>query len=202
MVRTQIAERGIRDKATLQAMRAVPPRHLFVPPHLAGSAYEDQPLPLGYGQTISQPYIVAFMTELIRPKATQKILEIGSGSGYQAAVLAEIVKQVYMIEIVPELGNASRERLQKQGYRNVQVRVADGYDGWPEQAPFDAIVVTAAADYIPTPLIRQLKDGGRMVIPVGAPFLVQTLMLVEKDKGKVKTTSLLPVQFVPFRRSP
>lgn len=201
MVRTQIAERGIRDKATLQAMRAVP-RHLYVPSHLTGSAYEDQPLPIGYGQTISQPYIVAFMTELIRPKATQKVLEIGSGSGYQAAVLAEIVKQVYTIEIVPELGNASRDRLQKQGYRNVQVRVADGYDGWPEQAPFDAIVVTAAADYIPPPLIRQLKDGGRMVIPVGAPFLVQTLMLVEKDKGKVKTTSLLPVRFVPFRRSP
>jgi protein-L-isoaspartate(D-aspartate) O-methyltransferase len=201
MVRTQIAERGIRDKATLQAMRAVP-RHLFVPPHLAGNAYEDQPLPIGYGQTISQPYIVAFMTELIRPKATQKVLEIGSGSGYQAAVLAEIVKQVYTIEIVPELGNASRDRLQKQGYRNVQVRVADGYDGWPEQAPFDAIIVTAAADYIPPPLIRQLKDGGRMVIPVGAPFLVQTLMLVEKEKGKVKTTSLMPVRFVPFRRSP
>jgi protein-L-isoaspartate(D-aspartate) O-methyltransferase len=182
-------------------MRAVP-RHLFVPPHLAGNAYEDQPLPIGHGQTISQPYIVAFMTELIRPKATQKVLEIGSGSGYQAAVLAEIVKQVYTIEIVPELGNASRDRLQKQGYRNVQVRVADGYDGWPEQAPFDAIIVTAAADYIPPPLIRQLKDGGRMVIPVGAPFLVQTLMLVEKDRGSVKTTSLMPVRFVPFRRSP
>ena len=201
MVRTQIAERGIREKATLHAMRAVP-RHLFVQPHLAGSAYEDQPLPIGYGQTISQPYIVAFMTELIRPKATQKVLEIGSGSGYQAAVLAEIVKQVYTIEIVPELGNASRDRLQKQGYRNIQVRVADGYDGWPEQAPFDAIIVTAAADYIPPPLIRQLKDGGRMVIPVGAPFLVQTLMLVEKEKGSVKTTSLMPVRFVPFRRSP
>jgi protein-L-isoaspartate(D-aspartate) O-methyltransferase len=201
MVRTQIVERGIRDKATLKAMRAAP-RHLFVPPHLAGSAYEDQPLPIGHGQTISQPYIVAFMTELIRPKATQKVLEIGSGSGYQAAVLAEIVKQVYTIEIVPELGNASRDRLQKQGYRNVQVRVADGYDGWPEQAPFDAIIVTAAADYIPPPLIRQLKDGGRMVIPVGAPFLVQTLMLVEKEKGSVKTTSLMPVRFVPFRRGP
>jgi protein-L-isoaspartate(D-aspartate) O-methyltransferase len=201
MVRTQIVERGIRDKATLKAMRAAR-RHLFVSPHLAGSAYEDQPLPIGYGQTISQPYIVAFMTELIRPKATQKVLEIGSGSGYQAAVLAEIVKQVYTIEIVPELGNASRDRLQKQGYRNVQVRVADGYDGWPEQAPFDAIIVTAAADYIPPPLIRQLKDGGRMVIPVGAPFLLQTLMLVEKEKGSIKTTSLMPVRFVPFRRSP
>jgi protein-L-isoaspartate(D-aspartate) O-methyltransferase len=200
MVRTQIEERGIKDRATLQAMRAVP-RHLFVPPHLTGNAYEDRPLPIGYGQTISQPYIVAYMTELIRPQAGHKVLEIGAGSGYQAAVLAEIVKQVYTIEIVPELGNAVRERLKQQKYRNVTVRVADGYDGWPEQAPFDAIVVTAAADYIPPPLIRQLKDGGRMVIPVGSPFLVQTLMLVEKDKGGVKTTSLLPVRFVPFRRS-
>ena len=200
MVRTQIEERGIKDRATLQALRAVP-RHLFVPPHLAGSAYEDRPLPIGYGQTISQPYIVAYMTELIRPQAGHKVLEIGAGSGYQAAVLAEIVKQVYTIEIVPELGHAARKRLKQQGYRNVEVRVADGYDGWPEQAPFDAIVVTAAADYIPPPLIRQLKDGGRMVIPVGSPFLVQTLMLVEKDKGSVKTTSLLPVRFVPFTRN-
>ena len=141
------------------------------------------------------------MTELVRPQAGHKVLEIGAGSGYQAAVLAEIVKQVYTIEIVPELGHAVRERLKQQGYRNVTVRVADGYDGWPEQAPFDAIVVTAAADYIPPPLIRQLKDGGRMVIPVGSPFIVQTLMLVEKDKGSVKTTSLLPVRFVPFRRN-
>jgi protein-L-isoaspartate(D-aspartate) O-methyltransferase len=201
MVRTQIEERGIKDRATLHAMRTVP-RHLFVPLHLAGSAYEDRPLPIGYGQTISQPYIVAYMTELIRPQAGHKVLEIGAGSGYQAAVLAEIVKQVYTIEIIPELGKAARERLQKQGCRNVAVRVADGYDGWPEQAPFDAIVVTAAADYIPPPLIRQLKDGGRMVIPVGSPFLVQTLMLVEKDKESVKTTSLLPVRFVPFRRNP
>jgi protein-L-isoaspartate(D-aspartate) O-methyltransferase len=200
MVRTQIAQRGIRDIATLQAMDAVP-RHLFVPPHLAGSAYEDRPLPIGYGQTISQPYIVAYMTELVRPQAGHKVLEIGAGSGYQAAVLAQIVKQVHTIEIVPELGHAARNRLQKQGYRNVHVRVADGYDGWPEEAPFDAIVVTAAADYIPPPLIRQLKDGGRMVIPVGSPFLVQTLMLVEKEKGEIKTTSLLPVRFVPFRRS-
>jgi protein-L-isoaspartate(D-aspartate) O-methyltransferase len=201
MVRTQIAERGIKDMATLEAMRAVP-RHLFVPPHLTGSAYEDRPLPIGYGQTISQPYIVAYMTELVRPQAGHKILEIGAGSGYQAAVLSQIVKQVYTIEIVSELGHDARERLHKLGYRNVQVHVADGYDGWPEQAPFDAIVVTAAADYIPPPLIRQLKDGGRMVIPVGSPFLVQTLMLVEKDKGNVKTKSLVPVRFVPFRRSP
>lgn len=201
MVRTQIEERGITDRATIQAMRAVP-RHLFVPSYLTVGAYQDQPLPIGFGQTISQPYIVAYMTERVRPQAGHKVLEIGTGSGYQAAVLAQIVNQVYTIEIVPELGNLSRERLQKQGYRNVHVRVADGYDGWPEQAPFDAIVVTAAADYIPPPLIRQLKEGGRMVIPVGSPFLVQTLMLVEKEKGSVKTTSLVPVRFVPFRRSP
>lgn len=201
MVRMQIAERGVKDMATLEAMRVVP-RHLFVPPHLTGSAYEDRPLPIGYGQTISQPYIVAYMTELVRPRTGHKVLEIGAGSGYQAAILAQIVKQVYTIEIVPELGHDARERLHKLGYRNVLVRVADGYDGWPEQAPFDAIIVTAAADYIPPPLIRQLKDGGRMVIPVGSPFLVQTLMLVEKDKGNVKTTSLVPVRFVPFRRGP
>lgn len=199
MVRTQLAARGITDPATLRAMRTVP-RHLFVPPHLSAHAYEDRPLPIGFGQTISQPYIVACMTELIRPHAARKVLEIGAGSGYQAAVLAEIVRDVYTIEIVPELGNAARTRLERLGYRNVRVRVADGYDGWPDEAPFDAIVVTAAVDYIPPPLIRQLKEGGRMVIPVGAPFLVQTLTLVEKDRGKITTTSLMPVLFVPFRR--
>ena len=200
MVRTQIADRGIRDPDTLAAMRAVP-RHRFVPPDLAASAYADQPLPIGYGQTISQPYIVAVMTETLRLKPGHKVLEIGAGSGYQAAVLARIVREVFTIEIVPELGNAARERLKTLGYRNVRVRVADGYDGWPEEAPFDAIVVTAAADHIPPPLIRQLRDGGRMVIPVGSPFFVQTLMLVEKDRGKIRTTSLMPVRFVPFRRS-
>ena len=200
MVRTQIADRGIRDPVTLAAMRAVP-RHRFVPQDLTASAYADQPLPIGYGQTISQPYIVAVMTETLRLKPGHKVLEIGAGSGYQAAVLARIVREVFTIEIVPELGNAARERLKTLGYRNVRVRVADGYDGWPEEAPFDAIVVTAAADHIPPPLIRQLRDGGRMVIPVGSPFFVQTLMLVEKDRGKVRTTSLMPVRFVPFRRS-
>ncbi len=199
MVRTQIETRGVRDPATLAAMRAVP-RHGFVPPDLAASAYEDRPLPIGYGQTISQPYIVAVMTETLRLKPGHRVLEIGTGSGYQAAVLARIVREVFTIEIVPDLGNTARERLKALGYRNVRVRVADGYDGWPEEAPFDAIVVTAAADYIPPPLIRQLKDGGRMVIPVGSPFFVQTLMLVEKDGGKVRTTSLMPVRFVPFTR--
>lgn len=199
MVRTQIADRGIRDPATLAAMRAVP-RHRFVPPDLAESAYADEPLPIGYGQTISQPYIVAFMTETLRLKPGHKVLEVGAGSGYQAAVLARIVREVFTIEIVPELGNAARERLRMLGYRNVRAHVADGYDGWPEEAPFDAIVVTAAADHIPPPLIRQLRDGGRMVIPVGSPFFVQTLMLVEKDRGKIRTTSLMPVRFVPFTR--
>ena len=199
MVRTQIEARGVRDPATLAALRAVP-RHRFVPPDLAESAYADQPLPIGYGQTISQPYIVGFMTETLRLKPGHKVLEIGAGSGYQAAVLARIVREVFTIEIVPELGNAARERLRMLGYRNVRVSVADGYDGWPGEAPFDAIVVTAAADHIPPPLIRQLRDGGRMVIPVGSPFFVQTLMLVEKDRGKVRTTSLMPVRFVPFTR--
>jgi len=181
-------------------MRKIP-RHLFVPKGYERAAYEDRPLPIGEGQTISQPYIVAVMTETLRLKPGHKVLEIGAGSGYQAAVLARIVREVFTIEIVPELGNAARERLKTLGYRNVRVRVADGYDGWPEEAPFDAIVVTAAADHIPPPLIRQLRNGGRMVIPVGSPFFVQTLMLVEKDRGKVRTTSLMPVRFVPFRRS-
>lgn len=201
MVRDQIVKRGIRDAATLQAMRAVP-RHAFVPSSLSENAYDDRPLPIGYGQTISQPYIVAYMTEIIRPQGTHKVLEIGAGSGYQAAVLAEVVREVYTIEIVAELGRAAAERLEKLGYRNVFLRLGDGYDGWPEAAPFDAIVVTAAAEFIPPPLIRQLKEGGRMVIPVGSPFLLQTLMLVEKVKGEIKTTSLLPVRFVPFRRAP
>ena len=197
MVRTQITERGIRDKATLQAMRAVP-RHLFVPPHLADSAYEDQPLPIGYGQTISQPYIVAFMTELIRPKATQKVLEIGSGSGYQAAVLAEIVKQVYTIEIVPELAQEASETLARLGYTNIHGKFGDGYLGWPDEAPFDAIIVTCAPDNVPPILIGQLREGGRLVIPVGAHGHPQQLYLLEKINGKVQQRSVTSVIFVPM----
>lgn len=200
MVDDQIADRGISDSATLHAMRTVP-RHLFVPPHSVDDAYDDRPLPIGYGQTISQPYIVAYMTELLKPQADHRVLEIGTGSGYQAAVLAEIVDTVYTIEIITELENAAAERLKKLGYKNVKVKNADGYYGWEEYSPFDAIVVTAAAEYIPPPLIAQLKDGGTMVIPVGSPFFVQTLMLVEKRGEDITTESLIPVRFVPFKRA-
>ena len=199
MVKTQIENRGISDKAVLQAMRTVK-RHLFVPEELIKNAYNDSPQPIGYGQTISQPYIVAYMTEIIHPKPEHRILEIGTGSGYQAAVLAEIVDSVYTIEIIPELGKSAAERLKKLAYDNVEVKETDGYYGWEEHAPFDAVIVTAAAEYIPPPLIKQLKDGGRMVIPVGSPFQVQTLILVEKNGNEIKTTSLMLVQFVPFTR--
>ncbi len=199
MVRNQIQGRGIRDQATLQAMRSVP-RHLYVPAVQRRFAYQDRPLPIGYGQTISQPYIVAYMTEIIQPHSNQKVLEIGTGSGYQAAVLAEIIDQVYTIEIIRPLGEQARIKLEAQ-YSNAHVMIGDGYHGWEEHAPFDAIVVTAAAEYIPPPLIEQLKEGGRMIIPVGSPFQMQQLMLVEKKKsGEISTRSLMPVRFVPFER--
>lgn len=199
MLSRQIVARRITDKGVLSAMRSVP-RHLFVPEHLAPRAYEDAPLPIGLGQTISQPYIVAYMTEALRLKPDSKVLEIGTGSGYQAAVLACITKKVFTVEIIPELGQQAERRLKSLGYGSVRCKVADGYDGWEENGPYDAIIVTAAAEYIPPPLLRQLKDGGRMVIPVGSPFLVQSLMLVEKEGAKVRTKSLLPVRFVPLRR--
>lgn len=199
MVIEQIFSRGITNVHTLDAMRKVE-RHLFVPPGSMHMAYDDGPLSIGYGQTISQPYIVAYMTQIIEPKADYKILEIGTGSGYQAAVLSEIVDQVFTIEIVPELAKTATDRLRELAYDNVEVISADGYYGLEEEAPFDAIVVTAAAEHIPPSLIQQLKEGGKMVIPVGSPFLVQTLMLVEKKNGKVSTSSLMPVRFVPFTR--
>jgi len=199
MVREQIAERGIADTVTLRAMQTTP-RHLFVPPEYISSAYDDHPLPIGFGQTISQPYIVAYMTELAAVRRGDRVLEIGTGSGYQAAVLAGIVDTVFTIEIVPELASSAAERLKRLGYRNVVVKTGDGYAGWPEHAPFDAIVVTAGAEHIPDPLVKQLKEGGRMVIPVGPQYLVQTLMLIEKKDGRVDTRSLLPVRFVPLRR--
>lgn len=199
MVKQQIENRGIKDQLTLEAMKKVP-RHKFVPPNLLDRAYDDGPLPIGYGQTISQPYIVAYMTEVINPKPEQKILEIGTGSGYQAAVLSEIVDSVYTIEIITELYSSSNKRLKELGYKNVICKNADGYYGWKQAAPFDAIVVTAAAEHIPPPLIEQLKDGGKMIIPVGSPFLNQTLILVEKHGKEITTTSLLPVRFVPFTR--
>jgi protein-L-isoaspartate(D-aspartate) O-methyltransferase len=199
MVKQQIENRGIKNQPTLDAMKKVP-RHKFVPPNNIERAYNDSPLPIGYGQTISQPYIVAYMTEVIDPKPGQKVLEIGTGSGYQAAVLAEIVDSVYTIEIIRELYSSSEKRLNELGYKNAFCKNADGYYGWEEAAPFDAIVVTAAAEHIPPPLIEQLKDGGKMIIPVGSPFLNQTLILVEKRGDEITTTSLLPVRFVPFTR--
>lgn len=199
MVETQMVARGIEDPLTLKAMAEVP-RHLFVDEERRSAAYLDTPLPIGHGQTISQPYMVAFMTEIIRPRPGQKILEIGTGSGYQAAVLAACGAEVYSIEIVPPLAERSTALLRELGYR-VATRAGDGFSGWPEAAPFDAVVVTAAAEFIPPPLIDQLKEGGLMVIPVGTPFQVQTLMLVEKREGKARSRGLMPVRFVPLRRS-
>lgn len=198
MVQTQIAARGIKDKNVLVAMRKVP-RHEYVPQNLRREAYRDSPLPIGYGQTISQPYIVALMTELLKPKSTDRILEIGTGSGYQAAVLAEIVKEVWTIEIIKALGTQGKEILTKNCPKNVKVKVGDGYYGWEEGAPYDGIIVTCAANNIPPPLIRQLKEGGRIVIPVGGPFYTQNLILVEKKEGgKIVTQSVCPVAFVPM----
>ncbi|WP_205513877.1 protein-L-isoaspartate(D-aspartate) O-methyltransferase [Longitalea arenae] len=198
MVSQQIERRGVKDPVVLKAMRTVN-RHEFVPADQIKNAYEDRPLPIGYGQTISQPYIVAYMTEVIKPQSHFKVLEIGTGSGYQAAILSAIVKEVYTIEIVPELGRSATERLTSR-YKNVQVKTADGYNGWKEHAPYDAIVVTAAAEHIPPPLIGQLKDGGKMVIPVGSSFLTQMLILVEKKNGSTTSRNLLPVAFVPLTR--
>jgi protein-L-isoaspartate(D-aspartate) O-methyltransferase len=200
MVERQLETRGIADAATLAAMRSVP-RHRFVPAARERQAYADSPLPIGYGQTISQPYIVAYMTELLQLEPGMRALEIGTGSGYQAAVLAEILDEVFTIEIVPELASWGQENLRRSGYERVRVKQADGYYGWEEFAPFDAIVVTAAADHIPPPLIEQLRDGGRMVIPVGSPFRTQMLMLVSRDGDDIRTESLLPVRFVPLTRA-
>ncbi|MDP3939850.1 MAG: protein-L-isoaspartate(D-aspartate) O-methyltransferase [Deltaproteobacteria bacterium] len=182
------------------ALREVP-RHAFVPAAARGDAYENRPLPIGYGQTISQPYIVAIMTELLDPEPGDVVFELGTGSGYQAAVLSRLVREVYTIEIVEPLGKRSRATLDGLGYRNVKSKVGDGYDGWPEAGPFDAIIVTAAADHVPPPLVAQLKPGGRMIIPVGGPFMTQYLTLVDKDaEGRVHARQILPVRFVPLTR--
>jgi protein-L-isoaspartate(D-aspartate) O-methyltransferase len=186
------------DPRVMEVMGQVP-RHAFVPESVQDSAYRNRPLPIGYGQTISQPYIVALMTDMLEPEEGDQVLEIGTGSGYQAAVLAGLVKRVYTIEIIEPLGRQAGPRLQQLGYDNVETRLGDGYYGWPEQAPFDAIIVTAAASHIPPPLVEQLKPGGVMVIPVGASFMVQRLTLVKKsDDGKVTTRAILPVRFVPL----
>jgi protein-L-isoaspartate(D-aspartate) O-methyltransferase len=196
MVRLQIERRGVRNPAVLRAMREVP-RHLFVPEPMRRSAYEDHPLPIGHGQTISQPYIVAAMTEMLDPKPGHRVLEIGTGSGYQAAVLARLVSHVYTIEIVEPLGKQAQERLAALGYRNVTVRIGDGYEGWPEEAPFDRIILTAAPPEVPQKLIDQLRNGGRLVAPVGAGW--QELVVIDKDaKGNVRRRTEFPVMFVPM----
>jgi len=182
----------------MQVMATVP-RHLFMPAEMRAEAYENRPLPIGYGQTISQPYIVALMTDLLQPRPDHKVLEIGTGSGYQAAVLSKLVKEVYSIEIIEQLGLTAKQVLKQLDYDNVSTRIADGYDGWPEHAPFDSIIVTAGISHIPPPLVKQLKNGGTMVIPVGTRFQTQQLTLVKKDQtGAVTTKQILPVIFVPF----
>ena len=197
MVSEQIQSRGVRDLRTLEAMRKVP-RHLFVPDRYRSDAYEDHPLPIGHGQTISQPYIVAFMTEALALKGGEKVLDVGTGSGYQAAVLAEIAAHVYSIEIVAPLADEARQRLVKLGYANVDVRAGDGYAGWPDAAPFDAILVAAAAPKVPEPLRAQLKDGGRLCIPVGEYAEGQELLLIERRGDRFMERRLLPVRFVPM----
>ena len=193
-----IAARGVTDSATLGALRAVP-RHEFVPAGYRRDAYGDFPLPIGFGQTISQPYIVGYMTAVLRPRPGMRVLEVGTGSGYQAAVLAAIGCEVFTIEIFEALAGSARERLARLGYDRVSVRHGDGFDGWSDAAPFDAVIVTAAAGFIPPPLVDQLRPGGRMIIPVGTVYGVQYLVLVEKAaSGEVHTRQLLPVRFVPL----
>jgi protein-L-isoaspartate(D-aspartate) O-methyltransferase len=202
MVREQIEARGIHSPLVLKAMREVP-RHKFVPPQQADAAYRDSPLPIGYGQTISQPYIVALMTELLKVERTHRVLEIGTGSGYQAAVLSKLAGQVYTIEIVPALAQSARTELAAQGIKNVLVRNGDGYQGWPDQAPFDRILLTAAPPDIPLVFYDQLKPGGRLVAPIGRQLLEQELIVVDKDeKGGIARRSIIPVRFVPMVPGP
>lgn len=197
MVKTQIEARGIKDRRVLEALLKVE-RHRFVPEELKAFSYDDRPLPIGEGQTISQPYIVALMTELLELKGDEKVLEIGTGSGYQAAILAELAKEVYTIEIIEVLAKKAEKILKELGYKNVYVKVGDGYLGWPEKSPFDAIIVTCAPKEIPKSLLEQLKEGGRLVIPVGEFF--QSLKLVIKRKNKIYIKDILPVAFVPMIR--
>ncbi|MBI5417455.1 protein-L-isoaspartate(D-aspartate) O-methyltransferase [Candidatus Poribacteria bacterium] len=196
MVQYQIQERNVKDEKVLEVMRKVP-RHKFIPEDSRKYAYQDRPLPIGEGQTISQPYIVAFMTEALKVKSSDKVLEIGTGSGYQAAILAELVKEVYTIEIVEILGVRAEKTLESLGYKNVKVKIGDGYKGWKEYAPFDVIIVTCAPDHIPEPLIEQLMENGRMIIPVGE-YYNQELVLIEKKNGKIEKKGVLPVMFVPM----
>jgi protein-L-isoaspartate(D-aspartate) O-methyltransferase len=195
MVEIQIKARGVKDPRVLSALLKVE-RHRFVPEGYVNSAYSDQPLPIGEGQTISQPYIVALMTELLELKGDEKVLEVGTGSGYQAAILAELAKEVYTVEIVESLASTAKNRLLELGYQNIRVKSGDGYLGWPEAAPFDAIIVTAAPDHIPKPLLDQLKEGGRMVVPVGT--YTQELEKIVKRSGKMEKIDVIPVLFVPM----
>ncbi len=195
MVEQQIQARGVKNERVLKAMLEVK-RHLFVPEPYRELAYSDRPLPIGEGQTISQPYIVALMTELVNPRKDEKVLEIGTGSGYQAAVLAKLCQQVYTIEIVESLAESAKARLKKLGYDNINVKHGDGFKGWEKYAPYDAIIVTCAPPEIPPPLIEQLKEGGRLVIPVGEHF--QELKLVEKENGEIHIRDIIPVRFVPM----
>lgn len=198
MVEYQLKGRDIVDKRVLDAMLKVE-RHKFVPKDLQHLAYIDEPLPIGFGQTISQPYIVALMTQLLELKGDEKVLEIGTGSGYQAAILAELSKEVYTIEIIPQLTQRAEKLLKDLGYKNIFVKIGDGYLGWPEYAPFDKIILTCAPEEIPQTLVEQLKDGGKMVLPVGS--VAQDLVVVEKQKGRIITKSIIPVRFVPMIRS-
>ncbi len=197
MLERDIKGRGIKDKKVLEVMGSIP-RHLYVDEHLKDRAYNDHPLPIDEGQTISQPYVVALMTEALRLKPGDKVLEIGTGSGYQAAVLAEIVKEVYTIEIRKGLSEKAEKRLRDLGYKNIKVKYADGYFGWKEHAPFDAIIITAAANHIPPPLIKQLKEGGRLIIPLGSTVYYQMLTLAEKKKGELEIEQMTSVAFVPM----
>jgi protein-L-isoaspartate(D-aspartate) O-methyltransferase len=196
MVQRQLVTRGIKDQRVLAAMAKVP-REEFVTTESRAASYEDGPLPIGYAQTISQPYMVAFMTEQLRLKPSDRVLEVGTGSGYQAAILADLVSEVYSIEIIEPLAKNAETTLQRLGYKNVHLKIGDGYKGWPETAPFDAIIVTCAPDKVPQPLVDQLKDDGRMVIPVGDRF-AQQLYLLEKKNGQLKQSATLPVRFVPM----
>jgi len=196
MIQEQIINRGIKSQQVLDAFEKVP-RHLFVPEKYRSMSYEDRPLPIGKGQTISQPYIVAFMTEVLDLKPSDRVLEIGTGSGYQAAILAEICDMVYSIEIVPYLGKNAAKVLNEIGYENIELKIGDGYQGWAAHAPYDAIIVTCAPTQIPLPLKKQLAEGGRMIIPVGEQY-VQELILLEKEKGQLIEKKVLPVRFVPM----
>ena len=198
MVDRQIAGRGVRSSSVLEAMKKVP-RELFLPKEMREFAYDDSPLPIAARQTISQPYIVALSTDLLDLKGGETVLDVGTGSGYQAAVLAEIASRVYSIEIIAPLGNEARKRLEELGYGNIEIRIGDGYKGWPEKAPFDGIVVTAAAPHVPVALVEQLKPGGRMVIPVGGSSEIQYLKVIEKQSnGGYSEKRVLPVRFVPL----